>query len=76
MRLDKFFTTVGLLSRRETAIAVRRAEITVNGRPVRTADHKIDPECDTVTLRGETVSYRQYVYLWLNKPEEIGRAHV
>ena len=69
MRLDKFFTTVGLLSRRETAIAVRRAEITVNGRPVRTADHKIDPECDTVTLRGETVSYRQYVYLWLNKPE-------
>ena len=68
MRLDKLFTTVGLLSRREAAIAVRRGEISVNGTPARRADMQVDPEKDSVTLRGEAVVYREFVYLWLNKP--------
>lgn len=68
MRLDKFFTTVGLLSRREVATAVRRGQISVNGTVARTADMKVDPDADTVTLAGETVLYREFVYLWLNKP--------
>ena len=69
MRLDKFFTTVGLLSRREVAVAVRRGEITVNGAVARRADCAVDPERDTVTYGGEPVVYREFVYLWLNKPE-------
>ena len=68
MRLDKLFTTVGLLSRRETAAAVRRGEITVNGAVPKGADVKIDPESDRVTYLGEEVVYREFVYLWLNKP--------
>ena len=68
MRLDKFFTTVGLLSRRETAQAVRRGRITVNGIAARAQDMAIDPERDAVTLDGERVVYREFVYLWLNKP--------
>lgn len=68
MRLDKFFTTVGLLSRKETALAVRRGEITVGGLPARSADSKIDPERDSITYLGEPVVYREFVYLWLNKP--------
>ena len=69
MRLDKFFTTVGLLSRREVAAAVRRGQITVNGTVAKAADMKVDPEADAVTLAGEAVVYREFVYLWLNKPE-------
>lgn len=68
MRLDKLFTTVGLLSRREAAIAVRRGEITVDGVTARRADMQIDPLTATVTLRGEPIVYREFVYLWLNKP--------
>ncbi len=69
MRLDKFFTTVGLLSRKEAAAAVRRGEVTVNGRLAKAADMKIDPDTDSVTLAGEAIVYREFVYLWLNKPE-------
>ena len=69
MRLDKFFTTVGLLSRKEAAAAVRRGEVTVNGQVAKAADMKVDPDTDTVTLAGEAVVYREFVYLWLNKPE-------
>lgn len=69
MRLDKFFTTVGLLSRREVAAAVRRGEVTVNGRVAKAADMKVDPDTDAVTLAGDAVIYREFAYLWLNKPE-------
>lgn len=68
VRLDKFFTTLGRLSRRETAVAVRRGEITVNGRPATRADMQVDPETDAVAHLGEPLVYREFVYLWLNKP--------
>ena len=84
MRLDKFFTTVGLLSRRETAVAVRRGNVTVNGAVPKSADVKVDPGRDRVTYLGEEVVYREFVYLWLNKPagyvttmsDEMGRKTV
>ena len=31
MRLDKFFTSVGLLSRKECTVAAKKGRITVNG---------------------------------------------
>ena len=68
MRLDKLFTTVGLLSRRECAAAAKRGRITVNGAVVKAPDLSVDPERDTVTLDGERVNYARYAYLWLNKP--------
>ncbi len=68
MRLDKFFSAVGLLSRRECAAAVKHGEVTVNGRVASRPDMAIDPEADTVAYLGDTVAYRPFVYLWLNKP--------
>ncbi|MBQ2718674.1 MAG: rRNA pseudouridine synthase [Clostridia bacterium] len=69
MRLDKLFTTVGLLSRKECAAAVRRGRITVNGAVAKAPDLAVDPEGDTVTLDGERVAYARHAYLWLNKPK-------
>jgi 16S rRNA pseudouridine516 synthase len=68
MRLDKFFSDAGLLSRRETAKAVARGEIAVNGKPAGRADRKVDEEADEITLRGERVKFSKYVYIMLNKP--------
>ncbi len=69
MRLDKFFSECGLLSRTETAVAAKAGEITVNGVVERRRDRHIDPEKDTVTLRGETVNYSKFTYVMLNKPD-------
>ena len=68
MRLDKFFTSVGRLSRRECASAARRGMIAVNGECVKDPSVHVDPERDVVTLDGETVRYRKYFYVMLNKP--------
>lgn len=69
MRLDKFMSEAGLLSRKETAKAVVRGEITVNGLPVKKADVKVNEKTDTIAYRGERVEYRPFVYVMLNKPK-------
>jgi len=68
MRLDKFFSELGLLSRRETAKAVARGEITVNGVCVARADAKVDEEKDEIFLHGKRIVFSRFVYIMLNKP--------
>lgn len=69
MRLDKFFSEAGLLSRKETARAVSRGEITVDGVPAQRADMKIDETAAAVCLRGERVAFSRFVYVMLHKPQ-------
>ncbi|MBE6589648.1 MAG: rRNA pseudouridine synthase [Ruminococcaceae bacterium] len=69
MRLDKMLSECGLLSRKETARAVRTGQITVGGVPAKSADMQVDPTRDTVTFAGTPVQYRKYVYIMLNKPD-------
>ena len=68
MRLDRYLSASGLLSRKEAAVAARAGRILLNGTPVRRVDMHIDEERDRVTLDGAEISYRQYEYIWLNKP--------
>ena len=63
MRLDKFFTATGTLTRSEALRAVRSKRVTVNGTVATKADMKIDPEADAVTLDGERVVYKKYTYI-------------
>ena len=69
MRLDKFFTASGTLTRSEAQRAVRAKRVCVNGCAVSKADVKIDPEADVVTLDGEQIAYKKYTYIMLNKPK-------
>ncbi len=68
MRLDRFFSEMGLLSRKETAAAAKAGRIALNGVVFRRADGHIDENTDTVTLDGRTVGYRRFDYVFLNKP--------
>ena len=68
MRLDRYLTATGLLSRKEAAAAAKAGRITVNGEIVRRADGHINEETDEVRLDGSPVGYNRYDYVWLNKP--------
>ena len=69
MRIDKFLSESKVSTRSETAKAVRRGEVLLNGVAVKRADTPVDPEKDVVTYCGEVVNYRRYTYVLLNKPE-------
>ncbi len=71
MRLDRFFSSQELLSRRETRACVKEGLICVNGIPAVSAEQKVDPQRDAVCLRGVRVEYKPFLYLMLNKPPGV-----
>ena len=69
IRIQKYFSDSGLMSRRAAEAAILAGEVSVNGRTAALGD-KIDPERDTVLYQGKPVRARRkdYTYLMLNKP--------
>ena len=68
MRLDKFVSDSGLMTRSEASKAIRGGRVAVNGKSSRDPSEKIDEECDKVTIDGILLGYERYRYIMLNKP--------
>lgn len=71
MRLDKFLTETGTLSRSESKKAAKSGRICVNGVPARDTSVHISPETDVVTLDGMPIKYSRYTYIMMNKPDGL-----
>lgn len=71
MRLDKFLTHTGALSRSEAAKAAKRGRIAVDGVAVRDCSVKLDPEKCVVTVDGARIVYRRFTWIMMNKPEGV-----
>lgn len=69
MRIDKFFSEMGLLSRSETRKAAKSGAICVDGVPIKAADTHVDPDKNVITYLGRRVEYKKFTYIMLNKPE-------
>jgi|LSQX01.1.fsa_nt_gb 16S rRNA pseudouridine516 synthase len=69
MRLDKYISGAGLMSRKECAKAVKKGRITINGMPVTHPETKVQEGQDEIALDGTIIPYMEYTYIMLNKPE-------
>lgn len=69
MRLDKFLTVTATASRSEAAKMIRRGGVLVDGKTATSPAVQIDPDANKVEYNGETVVYRKYTYIMLNKPQ-------
>lgn len=69
IRLQKFFTDCGVLSRRAAEAEIEAGNVSVNGH-VATIGMKIDPVRDIVVYRGKRLEKksREFTYIVLNKP--------
>ncbi|MBQ5310458.1 MAG: rRNA pseudouridine synthase [Oscillospiraceae bacterium] len=70
IRLDKFAADQTGISRSEAAKLIASGKLLVNGSKM-PASARIDEENDTVTLDGQRIVYRKYVYIMLNKPAGV-----
>lgn len=73
IRLQKYFSDCGVLSRRAAETEILAGRVTVNGSPAQLGD-KIDPDVDHVEYRGRAVLPRAdkpHCYVMLNKPRGI-----
>ncbi|MBQ4327394.1 MAG: rRNA pseudouridine synthase [Clostridia bacterium] len=85
IRLQKFFTDAGVMSRRAAEKEIIDGRVRVNGLVAQLGD-RVDPELDTVEYKGKIIPYRngELTYIMLNKPvgcvttadDEKGRKNV
>ena len=86
IRIQKYISDSGIMSRRAAEEEIRRGRVTVNSEPA-TIGMKIDPSKDTVKIGNKLIKPRgnkKYSYIMLNKPrgfvttmsDEKGRACV
>ncbi len=69
IRLQKYISDCGVMSRRAAEKEIAAGRIFVNGQPAEIGQ-KIDPERDEVTYHGKKIARQKknYTYLMLNKP--------
>lgn len=71
IRLDKFLRDQGVAARSEIKEFIKGSRVTVNERIERDPGFHVEAEKDKVSVDGEPVEYRQFVYYMLNKPRGI-----
>lgn len=70
-RLDKILANLGYGTRKEVKILVKRKEVKVNGDIVKDSSIKVDPYKDKIVVGEESVVYREFIYLMMNKPDGV-----
>lgn len=68
MRLDKLLAHAGCGTRSEIKVMVKQGAVQVNGKTVKDSGQQVHPETDVITLNGDRIVYKEFVYLMLNKP--------
>lgn len=68
VRLDRFLSNQMNISRAGAKELIKKRLVTVNGGAAKLFDMKIDPERDAVAAEGKKISYREHIYIMLNKP--------
>ena len=71
IRLDKFLAEMGVGTRSEVKLYIKKGYVRVNENTVRTADLRIDTDSDTVTFKDEIVGFVKTEYYMLNKPAGV-----
>lgn len=66
-RLDKYLADAGLGTRSEVKKLLRGGRVRVNGQVIKTAEMKVDPQADPVTVDGKPVEYEQFVWYMVHK---------
>lgn len=71
MRLDKFLAHMGFGTRREVKGLVKSKAIQVNDVAVKDSSMHVNELTDQVTVYGEIVEYKEFIYLMMNKPAGV-----
>lgn len=70
VRINKYFTDCGILSRRAAEAEISAGKVKVNGK-IAELGQKIDPKKDVIEYKGERIkpkSAKRFTYVMLNKP--------
>lgn len=68
-RLDKVLSNLGYGSRAEIKRDCKKGLVKVNGKVENNPGLQVDTDKDIIIFDGETIDYKEYIYIMLNKPD-------
>ncbi|WHZ02058.1 pseudouridine synthase [Neobacillus sp. YX16] len=71
MRIDKMLANLGYGSRKEVKQLLKSGAVKIDDVIVKDAKQHVDTNKQTVTLNGEVIEYREFIYLMMNKPQGV-----
>jgi 16S rRNA pseudouridine516 synthase len=71
MRIDKMLANLGFGSRKEVKKLLKDGAVRINGVVIKDAKEHLNPNSDIVTINGEEVIYKEFIYLMMNKPQGV-----
>ncbi|MFZ3589378.1 pseudouridine synthase [Bacillus sp. DJP31] len=71
MRIDKMLANMGFGTRKEVKLLLKKGLVRVNEEIVKEAKSNVNPEQQLVTVNGEQVEYKEFIYLMMNKPQGV-----
>ncbi|HWO75731.1 MAG TPA: pseudouridine synthase [Bacillus sp. (in: firmicutes)] len=71
MRIDKILANLGYGSRKEVKKLLKDGAVQVNGSPVKDGKEQVNPNEDSISVHGEVIEYKEYIYLMMNKPPGV-----
>ncbi|MGB3161304.1 pseudouridine synthase [Carnobacterium sp.] len=71
MRLDKFLAHTGYGTRKSVKELIKGKKVTVNDLTIKDGKIHINPEKDVVSVSGKAISYQEYYYFMLHKPQGV-----
>lgn len=69
MRLDKMLSHMGFGSRKDVKQLIKSKKVRINDEIAKKPNIHIDTEQDAVSVHGELVEYKEFIYLMLHKPQ-------
>lgn len=69
IRIDKILSKSGFGSRNDAKSIIKKGRVSVDGKTVRSANDKAEP--DKVFVDGVKVNYKEFIYLILHKPQGV-----
>jgi len=70
-RLDKILSNLGYGSRKEIKEKLKEGAVKVDGVIVRDNAAQVDPQNSEIKIYEETLKYREFIYIMLNKPDGV-----
>lgn len=71
LRLDKILANMGYGTRKELKKIIRNGVVKINGETVRKSSIHVNPYESSIEINGEIVEYREYIYIMMNKPQDV-----
>lgn len=71
LRIDKMLANLGYGSRKEVKQLLKSGSVRVDDVIVKDPKQQVDEKNQTITLNGEVIEYKEFIYLMMNKPQGV-----